>query len=170
MTTILTDSAYIHCLACALDSASVPEIFKHQERLYKIASQLAAPVASPTDQVQEGAMAPVWIRPDPDHQGTWDKGPWEYSWTPRDTMFWRLYHTKPSAAPISDAANNERDAARYRWIRDCADPDDGQVHCSIHKQNDWGNWVNEWATGEALDEIVDADMAIRAALSHAAPL
>jgi len=64
--------------------------------------------------------------------------------------------TEAPAQTHAPASEDARNAARYLWLRDQADPDQEHPHCTIHKTNDWGKWFNEWTTGEALDEAIDA--------------
>jgi hypothetical protein len=38
---------------------------------------------------QEASKPFLWVRPDPDYRGNWEQGPFEYSHTPKDGMFWK---------------------------------------------------------------------------------
>lgn len=69
----------------------------------------------------------------------------------------RHWHTW-QASFNAGRAEGGKDAERYRFLRDEANPDDEQPHCVINKTNDWGKSYDEWATGSALDETIDASL------------
>ena len=56
------------------------------------------------------------------------------------------------------AAELERDAARYRWLRDKAVDADG-VYPMVSLTDDCGDQVSNWLFGEAVDRAIDAAMA-----------
>lgn len=53
------------------------------------------------------------------------------------------------------AESLRRDAERYRFLRS-VDPDAELPRVMLHRQNDWGNWYNEFLEGDELDAAVDA--------------
>ena len=54
---------------------------------------------------------------------------------------------------------DRRDAERYRWLRDSADPDSGDVYATRHLQNGWGKWSNTVEQGSGLDAAIDTAIA-----------
>lgn len=55
-------------------------------------------------------------------------------------------------------ADDARDAARYRFIRDRSDPDMEQPYITRHKVNSWGKWFNTCDKGDYADRVIDAEM------------
>jgi len=49
-----------------------------------------------------------------------------------------------------------KDAERYRWLRDKADPDSNQPYVTVYKKNSWGKWFNSVEIGSFLDAAIDA--------------
>lgn len=62
------------------------------------------------------------------------------------------------AAQQSAGADDARDAARYRFIRDRSDPDMEQPYISRHKVNSWGKWFNTCDRSDYADKVIDAAM------------
>ncbi|MGZ5650222.1 MAG: hypothetical protein ACXWG8_07800 [Usitatibacter sp.] len=53
----------------------------------------------------------------------------------------------------------ERDAARYRWLRDHGHPDNhAYPYIGAECQNDWGKWYTDHASGERADGWIDDAM------------
>jgi len=59
---------------------------------------------------------------------------------------------------ISSEDTMFKDAMRYRFLRDCADPDEGHPYISCDTQNDWGKWFNTHESGDAVDRMIDSHM------------
>lgn len=55
-------------------------------------------------------------------------------------------------------AEYKRDAERYRWLRDIADPDMEQPCIMIHLQDSWGNWKWQVIHPHEIDGRIDAAM------------
>ena len=55
----------------------------------------------------------------------------------------------------------EKEAARYRYLRDTAHPDsDEGLFVASNEQNDWGNRYTKHYTGEELDIAIDDAMKV----------
>lgn len=65
----------------------------------------------------------------------------------------------PRQAKPEAGADDARDAARYRWLRDRSDPDMEQPYITRHKVNSWGKWFNTCDKGDYADSVIDAELA-----------
>ena len=80
-----------------------------------------------------------------------------YQWLHGDRV---EYSGCRAAAECFEAEIRElrKDAERYRWLRNKADPDFEQPYVSIHRPNSWGKWINSWESGDECDAVIDAAM------------
>lgn len=51
-----------------------------------------------------------------------------------------------------------KDAMRYRFLRDTADPDLGDPYVSVHTVSDWGKWYNTVEHSVGMDKVIDDAM------------
>ena len=76
----------------------------------------------------------------------------------REPLEWFVYEPSYVLALISRLRAAERDAARYRWLRDGAPATTGTV-TMVSMANEYGDRVSDWIHGNRLDAKIDAAMA-----------
>ena len=59
----------------------------------------------------------------------------------------------------SSCRHDDRDAERWRWLRDASDPDREQPCVMLHKQDSWGNWRWHVVEQHVMDAAIDALLA-----------
>ena len=85
--------------------------------------------------------------------------------TPPDPFYDSMNEDQDRRAEILDAAIRVlektalaifRDAMRYRFLRDYANPDEGHPYISRHIYSDWGKWFNTHDSCGEADNLIDA--------------
>ena len=65
-------------------------------------------------------------------------------------------HERAYALLFKENAELRKDADRYRWLRNKANPDDGVPAVTDERCNDWGKWYHIYPSGEELDAAIDS--------------